>query len=175
MIKSQHGKNVKLLIFLLFMVPCQLSAGLFGGSGKSRIEELLHSSAMKATNIGIKVVALSSGKNIIDYNGAHLFIPASTVKILTAYTALKVLSSQYTFHTDIITDAYSDSTTVHNLYIKGYGDPSMSLADINFQALSVAEKIKHISGDVIVDTSFFDALQFGHGWMWDEGIVSWNA
>jgi D-alanyl-D-alanine carboxypeptidase/D-alanyl-D-alanine-endopeptidase (penicillin-binding protein 4) len=168
--------NLKFLIFLFLLMPSTLSAGLFGNPARSRIEKLLRSPVLASANVGVKAVDLGSGKTVIDHNGGKLFIPASTVKILTAYTALKVLSPQYTFMTEFSTDIRGDSETVHDLWIKGYGDPSMSLADINLQAMTVAGgNIKRVTGDVIVDNSFFDPVLFGHGWMWDEGIVAWNA
>jgi D-alanyl-D-alanine carboxypeptidase/D-alanyl-D-alanine-endopeptidase (penicillin-binding protein 4) len=160
---------------LLLLGAMPLHAGLFGDTGKGKIKEILRSPAIASVNIGMKVVDVASGKKIFAENSAKLFVPASNAKLLTAYAALKVLTPGYVFRTDFATDVFVDSRTVHTLYIKGYGDPSVTLADINLQVFSLTEKIGEVDGDVVVDNSYFDTLQFGHGWMWDEGIVAWNA
>jgi serine-type D-Ala-D-Ala carboxypeptidase/endopeptidase (penicillin-binding protein 4) len=61
-----------------------------------------------------------------DGNGRHqyreneLFIPASTLKILTSLVALEFLGPEYRFETHIYLDGQG------NLYIKGYGDPLLT-------------------------------------------------
>lgn len=161
-------------MLVLSLSPVQ--AGLFGTSGVKRdIDKILRSPSLSSTNVGIKVISLTTGKTLIRHNDTKLFIPASTVKLVTAYSAFRTLSPQYVFATDYLTDTLVDSATVHTLYIKGYGDPTVTLADINSQALSLSRRIGRIAGDIIVDNSYFDTVRFGHGWMWDEGIVAWNA
>ena len=46
-----------------------------------------------------------------------LYVPASVIKVATAYTALRILGPDYRFQTQVYLDAQ------HNLYIKGFGDP----------------------------------------------------
>lgn len=68
--------------------------------------------------------------NIIDgCNLDEIYIPASTVKIITALTAYDILGPSYRFSTEF----YLDQERA--LYIKGYGDP-----------LLISEAVKEISG-----------------------------
>jgi len=175
-------KSVRVIPALLFipfalflLVPAPAHAGLFTDTGKRKIKEILRSSVLAGTHAGIKVIALPSGKTIIEENGTKLFVPASNVKLLTAYAALKLLGSRYAFITEFAADASGEPATVRTLYLKGYGDPSATLADLNYQALNLSGTIKRVTGDIVVDNSYFDATLFGRGWMWDEGIVPWNA
>jgi len=169
-------KHVRAKIVLPCLAVLLVFPGMaFGDSGKQKIKKIIHSPALESTNTGIKVISLASGKTLFEENGSKLFIPASNEKIITAYGALKVLPSTFTFPVEFSTDSLIDSNTVHNLYIREYGDPSVTLADVNFQAMALSEKIKLVTGDIIVDASYFDSLQFGRGWMWDDGISSWNA
>jgi D-alanyl-D-alanine carboxypeptidase/D-alanyl-D-alanine-endopeptidase (penicillin-binding protein 4) len=164
---------VSLLFLLATAAPSD--AGLFGNPGARKLRRVLRSPAVAAAHVGIEAVDLASGKTVFAENAEKLFIPASSAKLLTAYAAFKVLTPGYVFRTEFATDVFVDSRTVHNLYIKGYGDPSVTLADINLQAVSLCDAVSEVRGDIVVDSTYFDGLQFGRGWMWDEGIVAWNA
>ncbi len=150
-------------------------AGLFAHPGEKALEKLLRSPAAASANIGVKVVSLHSGKTLFAHQNNKLFVPASTVKLITAYGALKVLGPSYSFPVEMSTDQWKSSSTIHHLFVKGYGDPTVVTADLNYEALTLSDRVKRITGDIVIDTTYFDSLQFGKGWMWDEGIVHWNA
>lgn len=57
---------------------------------------------------------------ILHYRANDLFIPASTLKILTSLVALEKLGKAYRFETHFFLDKEN------NLYIKGYGDPFLT-------------------------------------------------
>ena len=58
------------------------------------------------------------------YNSDTLFIPASTIKLVTCLAALKILGPDYQF----ITRFHIDQN--ENLYIKGEGDPTITSEDV---------------------------------------------
>ena len=66
-------------------------------------------------------------------NAEQLYIPASTVKVLTALIALDHWGSAYRFKTDFYFDSESNS-----LWVKGYGDPYLVSEEIDI----IVEKIK---------------------------------
>ncbi len=75
-------------------------------------------------------------------------VPASTLKILTALTALRTLGSSYRFVTEFYLDGQG------NLKVKGYGDPLL-ISEIWQQiAASLARNISSYA-DLIVDDSYF--------------------
>jgi D-alanyl-D-alanine carboxypeptidase/D-alanyl-D-alanine-endopeptidase (penicillin-binding protein 4) len=83
-------------------------------------------------------------------NAEHLYIPASTVKILTSLIALDHWGSDYRFKTDFYFDSESNS-----LWVKGYGDPFLVSEEIDI----IVEKIKQqgineLDG-ISVDNSYF--------------------
>jgi D-alanyl-D-alanine carboxypeptidase/D-alanyl-D-alanine-endopeptidase (penicillin-binding protein 4) len=164
-----------LVVILMFARQGGLSAGVFGTTAKQKIEAVLASPEIERVNTGMKVVCLKTGKTIFEQNSKKLFVPASNVKLITAYSALKTLTPGYVFKTEFATDMFADSSTVHNIYIKGYGDPSVTYADINLQALNVSASVRRVTGDVFVDSTYFDSTLYGRGWMWDDGISSWDA
>ena len=58
------------------------------------------------------------------YNSDSLFIPASTIKLVTCLAALKILGPDYQFATRFHIDPDD------NLYIKGEGDPMLTSEDV---------------------------------------------
>jgi D-alanyl-D-alanine carboxypeptidase/D-alanyl-D-alanine-endopeptidase (penicillin-binding protein 4) len=83
------------------------------------------------------------------YREQDLFIPASTLKILTCLVALEELGKDYRFETHFFLDEQN------NLYIKGYGDPFLTSETI----LEIGEKLAELGvgelGSVFLDESTF--------------------
>ncbi|NLE01836.1 MAG: D-alanyl-D-alanine carboxypeptidase/D-alanyl-D-alanine-endopeptidase [Fibrobacter sp.] len=151
-------------ILSIFILPINLTAK---GPWK-KIDSFLESDQLNQINTGIAIIDLSNGKLIYNHNNKKLFVPASNVKLLTAYTALKKLNPRFTFTTSFSTDSIIDSLRIHNLVIKSNGDHFMTMAEINLIVLTISKRIKAIEGDVIVDNSSFDSTSLGKGWMWDD-------
>ena len=63
---------------------------------------------------------VDDGNNRHQYRENELFVPASTLKVLTSLVALELLGPDYHFETHFFLDAQA------NLYIKGYGDPMLT-------------------------------------------------
>ena len=86
---------------------------------------------------------------LIKFKEQELFIPASTLKILTCLVALENLGKEYRFETHFFLD------TKNNLYIKGYGDPSLtSEAILQIGHTLAGMGIRKLAG-VYLDTSSF--------------------
>jgi len=77
---------------------------------QENVQRLIHS--------GGYVIGDGSGQH--QYRENDLFIPASTMKILTSLVALEFLGPEYRFETHFFLDGQG------NLYIKGYGDPLLT-------------------------------------------------
>jgi serine-type D-Ala-D-Ala carboxypeptidase/endopeptidase (penicillin-binding protein 4) len=98
----------------------------------------------------------NGGYSIDDGNGQHhyreneLFVPASTLKVLTSLVALEFLGPDYHFETHFFLDAQA------NLYIKGYGDPMLTSETL----LEIGKKLStmgiHQLLSVCLDDSAFD-------------------
>lgn len=78
------------------------------------------------------------------------FIPASTIKIVTALAALKTLGPEYRFTTSFYYD------TKHRLYIKGGGDPFLISEEIN----AICLQLKHLGiteiSSLVLDASSYN-------------------
>ncbi len=100
---------------------------------------------------------ITSGSLITTVNGRPLrqlnprkpFIPASTVKIVTALAALDILGPSYRFRTEIYRGDRND------LYIKGFGDPFLTSESVAAIAAKIAALgITAISSITIDDSAF---------------------
>jgi D-alanyl-D-alanine carboxypeptidase/D-alanyl-D-alanine-endopeptidase (penicillin-binding protein 4) len=121
-------------------------------------------------HVGISIASTLDGANILERNSAQRFVPASTSKLFTGAAALSILGPAHRFHTDIAIDE-PDKTghTTRNIYLRGVGDPSLTVGHLGDLAGSVKQQgITTISGDIVVDDSAFDAVPWGRGWMWDD-------
>lgn len=92
---------------------------------------------------------VEDGTGSRQYRAEELFIPASTLKIVTCLAALDILGSDYRFETHFFVDADK------NLYIKGYGDPfltSETILDIGRQLYALG--IHRVNSIFLDDTVF---------------------
>ena len=96
--------------------------------------------------------------------------PASTMKLVTAITAIDKLGGGYQFRTQL----YYTGTIDHNilrgdLYCVGGMDPRFNNDDMRAFVESVQKMgIDTICGRLIADTSMKDDTRLGEGWCWDD-------
>ncbi|MCF8145410.1 MAG: D-alanyl-D-alanine carboxypeptidase [Deltaproteobacteria bacterium] len=94
------------------------------------------------------LIADPRGRILHRKNEKKKFIPASTLKVLTALAALEQLGPSYRFRTEFYTDVF------HNLKVKGYGDPLLVSEVLEELAHVLSSKI-HRCRSVILDGSYF--------------------
>jgi len=131
-----------LLFLLLFIKPIHLFC--------AKLDDLEHL-------IGDRDAVLISdpkGHIIFSKNVDKKLIPASTIKIFTALTAIHYLGPDYKFFTEFYMDRHS------NLKIKGYGDPlliSETVETMIHRLSMILYSEFNILNDLVLDDSFFDA------------------
>ncbi|GJM07408.1 MAG: hypothetical protein DHS20C10_11420 [marine bacterium B5-7] len=113
-------------------------------------------------NIGIDIVDLRRNEVLYHRNDQRLYHPASTLKLFTALASLLALGPDYRFQTQI--RAAGD-----DIYIRFSGDPTLTNVDLDTLAMQLRMKnVKHIKGNVYLDTTAMAGKSYGPGWMWDE-------
>jgi D-alanyl-D-alanine carboxypeptidase/D-alanyl-D-alanine-endopeptidase (penicillin-binding protein 4) len=109
-------------------------------------------------SLSIYIRDVSSYEPLATLNELTSRTPASVEKLLTTYTALLELGEGYRWETKIYHDGVIENGLLNgNLIIRASGDPTLSAADV----ARIVEQIKafgiyKISGNVIVDRTFFD-------------------
>lgn len=126
---------------------------------------------------GIEILSLQDDQRLFQKNENHLFVPASSLKIITGAAALHILGVDYRFTTKLFTDGKIKKHEIKgNLYIKGSGDPELSIQSLEELVFALKlQGIQRIDGNIYIDVSDFDEIAQGPGWMWDEGAVFYNS
>ena len=87
-----------------------------------------------AGTAGVLVVSLSSGEVVCQSRPKDTFVPASLMKLLTSYAALKKLGPSFRFTTKVLAvEAPVEGVISGDIWIKGSGDPFF----VSEKALSV--------------------------------------
>ncbi len=139
------------------------------GPGDAFRRQLSH--ALKAPRVspartGAVVLDLDTGRTLFADNARLALRPASNEKLATTYAALTALGPSFRIETDVLGDGEPNGATWRgNLVLKGYGNPALSASQVNSLARQVAAAgIRHVSGRILGDESWFDAHRTGVGW-----------
>ncbi|MCQ2345446.1 MAG: D-alanyl-D-alanine carboxypeptidase/D-alanyl-D-alanine-endopeptidase [Paludibacteraceae bacterium] len=133
----------------------------------------LQNGLTKNANISVYVVNLTTGKVIESYRADNLVPPASVMKLITTATALEALGSDFRFPTVLEYSGSIENGVLHgDLYIHGYGDPTLGSRNQNFLTSWVKAVqnagIREIQGKIIADMSFFDGEACNPGWLCED-------
>ena len=135
-----------------------------------RLDSLLQDPMFETSQVGVMVYDLTADSVYYQYNERQLLRPASTMKLVTAITALDQLGPQYDFKTDIYyTGQIKGRTLVGNIYCVGGFDPTLTIGDVTDMALSVQQLgIDSIAGKLVADRTMKEQVDYGEGWCWDD-------
>ncbi|WP_295212399.1 D-alanyl-D-alanine carboxypeptidase/D-alanyl-D-alanine-endopeptidase [uncultured Chryseobacterium sp.] len=166
-------------VFPIFLISTQMVlAQNIAQKLDAATKNLMESSGAVSSNLSF-YVSDESGNQVYDYQGNKGLSTASTQKIFTAAAALEILGKNYTYKTaSAYSGTISNGNLNGNLFISSNGDPTLGswryegYKPENFrQKLMESIKksgIKKISGDLIVDDSYFDHQTVPGGWPWDD-------
>lgn len=130
------------------------------------------SSFLKTSQLGLLVYDITADSVIYAKGEKQTLRPASTMKLLTAITALDKLGGAYTYKTRLCykgTVVDSVKVLVGDIYCIGGMDPQLGLDDLRAFALSIKELgVDTIRGNVYADRSMKDSALLGEGWCWDD-------
>ena len=133
---------------------------------QAHLARALHARHVSPGRTGAIVLDLQTGAKLFVHNPLLALRPASNEKLATTYAALTALGPSFRIDTDVLGDGQQEGATWQgNLVLKGYGDPALSFAQLNSLARQVvATGIKHVSGRILGDESWFDTHRTGLGW-----------
>ena len=137
---------------------------------QAQIEELLQSDMFRTSQLGMMVYDLDADSAIFCHNERQLMRPASTMKVITAITALSRLGGSYQFKTDLCYTGQVDSCTLQgDIYCVGGFDPRFNNDDLRAFVEGIRRLgIDTIRGSIYADKSMKDKNPYGEGWCWDD-------
>ena len=152
------------IILLIAFLSCTPPKSLFNIGGSPtlirKINTIIEAAGIDL-NMGIKIVSLNDNKTLYAYNSQKLLMPASTNKLYTCAAALHFLKNDYKFQTKILKNK-------KNIVLKGGGDPDFKIEELDSLAMIVSKNISTID-TLFFDDTMIDSMNYGEGWMWDEG------
>jgi serine-type D-Ala-D-Ala carboxypeptidase/endopeptidase (penicillin-binding protein 4) len=147
---------------IVFLLLCCIPASGIQPDILQKLENdmqvILNTRVCRESVIGVMIQDLNSGR-ILYQNQADIPLqPASNQKILTTIGALGLLTPEYKFKTSIhYSGELVNGLVTGDLYFVGGGDPFLVMEELWKIADRVsAMGIRHVSGNLIIDGTFFD-------------------
>lgn len=109
--------------------------------------------------IAFAVQDLSTGEALVSRDPDRKMTIASNAKLLTSVAALHGLGAGFRWRTAVFAAEPDPSGTVAgDLYLRGRGDPTLSVAALRQLAADVAARgVRTVEGRLVVDATYFDA------------------
>jgi D-alanyl-D-alanine carboxypeptidase/D-alanyl-D-alanine-endopeptidase (penicillin-binding protein 4) len=155
-----------LLLAAILALVASAPAAVAGLPLQQRLARALHVPHVDLAAAGATVVDLQTGETVFAHNATRSLLPASNEKLAVTYAALTALGPAFRIETDVLGDGVQEGGTWRgDLVLKGYGDPSLSRADLVSLARQVAAAgIRRVTGRVLGDESWFDTRRTALGW-----------
>jgi serine-type D-Ala-D-Ala carboxypeptidase/endopeptidase (penicillin-binding protein 4) len=168
-LKNGKAVPVRFLALAVALVALLLVPAAQAGSRsafQAHLARALHAKHVSPSRTGAIVLDLQSGETLFAHNARLALRPASNEKLATTYAGLTALGPSFRIETDVLGEGQLSGTTwLGNLVLKGYGDPALSAAQVKKLARQVAAAgVRHVSGRILGDESWFDARRTGLGW-----------
>ena len=121
------------------------------------VTKLLKKLKVPKENISVYIRDLNASQPLVIHNADTLRAPASTLKLLTTFAALKKLGPNYSWRTEVwLRGKLEKGVLDGDLILKGYGDPFLVYENFWKLVKTLRDKgLKTIKGDIIVDNSYF--------------------
>jgi serine-type D-Ala-D-Ala carboxypeptidase/endopeptidase (penicillin-binding protein 4) len=152
------------LVVLALVLAAQANAA--GSTLETRLAKALAVPHVDPARTAALAIDLRTGSVVFERNATLSLVPASNQKLPVAYAALALLGPGYRFHTEVVGSGSLVGDVWHgDLWLRGYGDPTLKPADLDALAAEVASwGIRRVDGAVVADESWFDARRTAPGW-----------
>ena len=159
---------------ILLLSVCFYLSNSYGSNLSKLISNL---TSANDVNMGVYMKQLDNSKDVVfALHEKRLFIPASIVKLFTAYMALSYLGPNYTFKTTITSDENPNTKKALNsdLFMHFVGDPSFKYTDLVNAFANL--NLTHIGGNIILDATLLDNYPTAPGgFAWDDSPFYYAA
>ena len=137
---------------------------------QTRLDSLMTDPLLERTQLGLMVYDLSADSVLYSHGAKQTLRPASTMKLLTAVTALDLLGSGYAYRTYLYyKGTIAQGVLTGDLWLVGGMDPLFDETDMRIFAETLHRVgVDTIRGRIMQDTSFKEEQLLGEGWCWDD-------
>ncbi|MBC7851174.1 MAG: D-alanyl-D-alanine carboxypeptidase/D-alanyl-D-alanine-endopeptidase [Chitinophagaceae bacterium] len=132
---------------------------------KTANKTVLGDSALDHAHVGISIFEPSTGKFLYNYNESRYFVPASNMKILTCYAAMKYLGDSLA--------GIRYAKTADRILLQPTGDPTLLHADYKNQP--VVRFLQSATVPLEIEDQNWKTDAFGSGWSWADYNFYYSA
>ncbi len=131
-----------------------------------KIDKALNKRCLDKSQTSVSIVALPTGQVVYARHTDKPLLPASVMKIITTSAALHYLSPEYRFKTEFLYRGERKENILQgDLIIRGGGDPRLTTEQLWHIATKIKDSgINEITGNLVVDTHFFDDYDRAPAW-----------
>jgi D-alanyl-D-alanine carboxypeptidase/D-alanyl-D-alanine-endopeptidase (penicillin-binding protein 4) len=142
------------------------SAPASGTALEPRLTEALRGPGVSLGRTAAIAVDARTGAVLYAHNATRPVPPASTEKVPVSWAALTRLGTGFRFRTEVLgAGARVGATWQGDLFLKGYGDPTLGAHDLARLAAAVrGAGITRVTGWIRGDESVYDARRDAPGW-----------
>jgi D-alanyl-D-alanine carboxypeptidase/D-alanyl-D-alanine-endopeptidase (penicillin-binding protein 4) len=158
---SMRPTLTRLLLYWLLAAACLTAPGTVIARDRDylppEVEQALKRRKIPGASLSVFVREVGRDEPLVSYNSTVPRNPASTMKVVTTYSALEALGPAYTWRTRAYaTGPIRDQVLEGNLVLVGGGDPFMTHERWWAFVSGLRQAgVLRITGDVIIDNSFF--------------------
>lgn len=139
-----------IFLFLIFST-------VYYASMSTTINDMINKNGIRSNQLSILIRDAKTGVELLSMNADTIRKPASVMKVLTTYSAMLELGSDFRWPTKFYYHGrYHKGVIDGDLIVKAFGDPTLSSRDIP-KIVSRLKRIgiKRITGNIVIDRSFF--------------------
>lgn len=124
----------------------------------SAVLEALQQARLPQSSVAVLVQEVGAAEPLISLNAGQAMNPASTMKLLTTYAGLELLSPAYTWKTEAYLSGKLEQGVLHgDLILKGGGDPKVTLDNFWLWLRELrARGLRDIEGNLVLDRTAFE-------------------
>ncbi|MGA0283575.1 MAG: D-alanyl-D-alanine carboxypeptidase/D-alanyl-D-alanine endopeptidase [Saprospiraceae bacterium] len=169
------------ILLILCLIPVLLFSQRTAYMVESALRRMLSEEALEKALLGVSVREVSSGEEVVSYNGNKMLIPASSLKLISNFSALHLLGKDHRFKTQIYYTGSIDYSgeLSGDLIVMGGADPT--LGSVDFKGVAPLDKllenlvdriksagINCIEGRLILDDSIVSDAGSRDSWQWND-------
>ncbi|WOT06869.1 D-alanyl-D-alanine carboxypeptidase/D-alanyl-D-alanine endopeptidase [Shewanella youngdeokensis] len=132
--------------------------------------------APKTSLTALKIIATTTDGHDVSKEADRLFVPASTMKLLTAVAATASLGKDFKFQTHIYSSSPIINGVIHgNIYVSFNGDPSLTRDDLRQLIAQLSNQgLRTVTGSVFLVGDQYE-IQHAPGRVWDDLGICYAA
>ncbi len=155
---------------ILVLLCLSAVAVMAKGSLREKLDELLEDPMLETSQVGLMIYDLTDDRTLFQYHAKQALRPASTMKVVTAVTALDRLGGDYMYTTRLCRTGKIEGRTLKgDLYCVGGFDPMLDADDVKYMVARLYELgIDTLRGRIYADLTMKEPVPYGEGWCWDD-------